>query len=101
MKRILVAVVAYAALGAWGQSAPRESGTVLSSQGGRYVFGQISPARRDQYMLDTQTGRLWQIVTSTYKRDDGSEGSFEMLQTISYDQKGLFTTPQPLTGTSK
>jgi hypothetical protein len=34
----------------------------LGTSSGRYVFGQISSARKDQYMLDTQTGRLWQIV---------------------------------------
>lgn len=38
---------------------------VLSTSGGRYVFGQISSFRSDQYMLDTQTGRLWEAVTST------------------------------------
>lgn len=36
---------------------------VLAAAGGRFVFGQISSMARDQYMLDTQTGRLWQIVT--------------------------------------
>jgi len=35
---------------------------VLSSPNGRYVFGQISDFRADQFLLDTQTGRLWQIV---------------------------------------
>jgi len=35
---------------------------VLSQSGGRYVFGQISEARRDQFMLDTATGRVWQIT---------------------------------------
>lgn len=35
---------------------------VLSSQGGRYVFGQISRMREDQFMLDTQTGQLWQMM---------------------------------------
>lgn len=78
-------------------SQPSENKTsVLSSPGGRYVFGQISQARRDQYMLDTQTGRLWQIVQSTYKREDGSEGTFESLQSIPYDQKGIYTTPPAL-----
>lgn len=96
MKRILVAAMVLVAAGAWGQSSPREAGSVLASPGGRYVFGQISPARRDQYMLDTQTGRLWQIVQTTYKKEDGTDGTFEMLQTISYDQKGIFTTPQPI-----
>lgn len=36
----------------------------LSAPGGRFVFGQTSEFRRDQFMLDTQTGRLWQIVMS-------------------------------------
>ena len=36
--------------------------SALSASGGRYVFGQISEYRRDQLMLDTQTGRLWQMA---------------------------------------
>lgn len=35
---------------------------VLANANGRYVFGQVSEFRRDQYLLDTQTGRLWVIV---------------------------------------
>jgi len=49
---------------------------VLGSGNGRYVFGQINNARRDQYMLDTQTGRLWQIV----KDKDG----VTLLQSVAY-----------------
>jgi hypothetical protein len=37
-------------------------GGVLHSANGRYVFGQISGYARHQYMLDTQTGRLWKLV---------------------------------------
>ncbi len=36
----------------------------LNINNGRFVFGQISNARKDQYMLDTKTGRLWGIVIS-------------------------------------
>ena len=36
--------------------------TVLGAPGGRFVFGQISDMRRDQFLLDTQTGRLWVVV---------------------------------------
>jgi len=32
---------------------------------GRFLFGQISEMRRDQYMLDTRIGRLWQIVADS------------------------------------
>jgi hypothetical protein len=38
---------------------------VLSSGSGRYVFGQISDSGKDQYMLDTETGRLWRIGESS------------------------------------
>ncbi len=34
---------------------------VLSSPQGRFVFGQISDSGKDQFMLDTLTGRLWRI----------------------------------------
>ena len=42
------------------ESVPR----ILATEGGRFVFGQVSSLRKDQYMLDTKTGRLWQIVES-------------------------------------
>jgi hypothetical protein len=38
---------------------------ILRSGSGRYVFGQISDSNKDQYMLDTQTGRLWRIGESS------------------------------------
>ncbi len=43
---------------------------VLSSPNGRYVFGQISDSEKDQYMLDTWTGRLWRIS------ENGEVGKF-------------------------
>lgn len=36
----------------------------LSSPNGRFVFGQISDSTKDQFMLDTFTGRLWRIGES-------------------------------------
>lgn len=39
-------------------------GGVLAAPGGRFVFGQISELGRHQYMLDTQTGRLWKLACS-------------------------------------
>ena len=37
---------------------------ILSSENGRFVFGQISDSSKDQFMLDTVTGRLWRIGKS-------------------------------------
>jgi hypothetical protein len=42
-----------------------DKGKVLSSAGGRFVFGQISDSGKDQFMLDTLTGRLWRIGESS------------------------------------
>jgi hypothetical protein len=45
-----------------GQTDPGEH---LSTNSGRFVFGQIGGYRRDQYMLDTHTGRLWLITADS------------------------------------
>ena len=36
----------------------------LACPGGRFVFGQVSDSGKDQFMLDTRTGRLWRIAES-------------------------------------
>jgi hypothetical protein len=46
---------------AYSQTAAQHAPKVLSSSPGRYVFGQVSDFRVDQFMLDTQTGRLWMM----------------------------------------
>jgi hypothetical protein len=37
---------------------------LLSSENGRFVFGQISDSSKDKFMLDTLSGRLWRIAES-------------------------------------
>ncbi|MBN2060863.1 MAG: hypothetical protein JW882_10675 [Deltaproteobacteria bacterium] len=49
---------------------------VLSSEYGRYVFGQVSDSSKDLFMLDTETGRLWRVAES------GKVGIF--LKTVPY-----------------
>ena len=46
------------------QPKPAPRYEVLSSKNGRFVFGQISGSSKDQFMLDTLTGRLWRIAES-------------------------------------
>ena len=36
----------------------------LSTEKGRFVFGQISNSSKDKFMLDTWSGRLWRIAES-------------------------------------
>ncbi|MBW1997561.1 MAG: hypothetical protein JRJ29_06295 [Deltaproteobacteria bacterium] len=75
-----------------GQQVPQQQavGGVLGCAGGRYVFGQISDSSKDQFMLDTLTGRLWGIAKS------GEVGLF--LRAIPYKtEKGDYSlVPEPL-----
>jgi hypothetical protein len=43
---------------------------------GRYVFGQINELSADQYLLDTQTGRVWRLVDTA----DGAASVFEPIR---------------------
>ena len=65
MKTILIAAgLILAPLGACPAFAQNEAdvtGSVLAAPSGRFVFGQMSGSGEDQYMLDTQTGRLWKL----------------------------------------
>ncbi len=54
----------------------RNQPAVLGGQG-RFVFGQINEFNADQYMLDTQTGRLWRLV-------DTADGTGSVLEPVSY-----------------
>jgi hypothetical protein len=68
-------------LGVSSQQTEKPKQEVLSSQNGRFVFGQISDASKDQFMLDTATGRLWRIAETgeigmflraiPYRNDEG------------------------------
>jgi len=66
---------------------------VLISQNGRFVFGQISDSSKDKFMLDTFTGRLWQIS------ETGAIGLF--LKSVSYrtEEGKLSPLPDGVSGT--
>ena len=66
---------------------PQKRSKVLASPSGRYQFGQISEYRRDQYVFDTQTGRLWQIAMSP--------DSLLVLQPIPYRSPDGLLSPTP------
>lgn len=63
MRRQLGAAIALMSLcGGAAAQMNEPAGSIMAAAGGRYVFGQVSNAMRDQFMLDTQTGRLWRLV---------------------------------------
>jgi hypothetical protein len=68
---------------------------ILNTAGGRFVFGQISDSSKDKFMLDTVTGRLWQIA------ETGEAGMF--LRAVPYrtaDGK-LSHMPEDISGAGK
>jgi hypothetical protein len=79
---VLAALVAFPAMAQEKAAAPTTvAPKVLQTEGGRFVFGQVSDWRADQFMLDTKTGRLWQVVMRT---DDKGEQIGRGLQAIPY-----------------
>lgn len=72
-------LVALMAPPAFAQAVPGAIGT-LATPGGRFVFGQISVYRRDKFMLDTQTGRLWLVVCTNTEPAKGDGGTDMCLQ---------------------
>lgn len=72
------------------------AGTAIGVAGGRYAMGQISSARHDQYMLDTQTGRLWIFVCMKKEDNIGTCGQMA-LQPVPYvdlqGQSAGYTAP--------
>lgn len=89
--------MAFLATAAYGQAA-KPMPQVLSSSNGRFVFGQVSEFARYQYMLDTQTGRLWQVSEYVPTKPDGTpdkENATSVLSPIPYyEGQGKFgSTP--------
>ena len=77
-------------LGSPEQGTEKSKQEILFSENGRYVFGQISDSNKDQFMLDTVTGRLWQIA------ETGEIGMF--LRPIPYrdDEGEISPVPEKL-----
>ena len=63
---------------------------VLQSGNNRYVYGQVGPVRADQYLLDTQTGRIWAKTV-----DDNGNRYLEPFLFVLPD--GKFSTTPPST----
>lgn len=82
------------------QTPPPGQGAALSATGGRYVFGQISESRRDQYLLDTQTGRLWVQACIASNKEDPKQCAQTGLVPVSFtdgkgDPAGFAPAPAP------
>lgn len=62
MMRVALLALALLAAGVSSAQAEESGLRVLGSPKGCYVLGQVTHALRDKYLLDTCTGRVWQIT---------------------------------------
>jgi hypothetical protein len=85
MKKLLVVLLLLIA-SASSQEA-KSTGRILSSTAGRYVLGQISENAKDQFLFDTQTGRLWRLTVT----DD----SMKVLKEVPFVDINESFTPSP------
>jgi len=81
MKKMLIVCILFGQI--FAADFPANNGNVLSASGGRFVMGQISTMRRDQYLLDTKTGRLWVVV----KGENGVSMSPIQFRNLFWDTK--------------
>ena len=69
--------------------------TVPNTNNGRYVMYMNPLVRADQFILDTKTGKAWQLVT-----DKNGNALFQQMFYDSYNEdktySGRFTTPQQI-----
>jgi hypothetical protein len=85
VKRILLFIMAFTWMNL--SNAADVAKAPLAAPGGRFVLGQISDARADEYLLDTQTGKVWRIVLN---------GSSTVLQPIQFvDSQGRISGVLP------
>ena len=86
MKHLKLSILLAALLLPATTYAENPTGTSLSAPGGRFVFGQISTLGRDQFMLDTQTGRLWQFVCGRFNKEEpaGPDNCLAQLEPVKY-----------------
>lgn len=60
------------------------------SEIGRYHFSQLSTMRRDQFMLDTETGRIWMRVCASPGKGMG-ECNLDRLEPVTYVSDSLIS----------
>lgn len=105
MKNIVLVflLVAFLSGPAYSQAPNQSAQKILSSSLGRYVYGQVSDFRADQFMLDTETGKLWRAIcmplpgSSTPASELGNfcQNGMTVLEPVPYDHGPKGFSPLP------
>lgn len=91
MKKI-AALFLTAALSAHSAAQADKARQTLSADGGRFVLGQIGEYANSQYLLDTRTGRVWEIINVT---DEGKRTGTALRQIKFYTNDGRIWGDEP------
>lgn len=99
LNKLLVLVLSGLPFVSIAQTKPQPN--VLTSGDARFVFGQVSEYTSHQFMLDTKTGRLWQLSKYVPTKADGTpdrENAVDVLNPVPYyEGQGRFgSTPYAL-----
>ena len=90
MKAMIVAALILAST-VHAQEAPKRS--ALGTPSGRFVLGQIGEYASSQYLLDTQTGRVWEVVNMTDAKGANTGSGLRQVKFITSD--GAIWGPEP------
>jgi len=90
MRSLLIAALLVASV-AHAQEAPKRP--ALGSPNGRFVLGQIGEYASSQYLLDTQTGRVWEVVNMTDAKGANTGSGLRQVKFITSD--GAIWGPEP------
>lgn len=89
--RSLILATLIVASNAHAQEAPKRQ--PLGSPSGRFVLGQIGDGAHSQYLLDTQTGRVWEVVNVV--NDKGAISATRLRQLKFVTDEGVIWGPEP------
>lgn len=84
-------VAAIAAGGANAQDSSKRH--PMSSPGGRFVLGQIGDSSTSQYLLDTQTGRVWDLVNILDSKGQITATRLRQMKFVT--EEGVVWGPEP------
>lgn len=93
MKRLAVLCAMLVAASAQAQEPPKRQ--MLSSQNGRFVMGQIGEYASSQYLIDTQTGRVWEVVNMTDGKGNTTGSALRQVKFVTADGTPWGVEPPP------
>lgn len=96
MRWIVVAVAVLVSASSWAQDAKRQT---LSVPGGRFVLGQVGDDASSQYLLDSQTGRVWEVINITNEQGQSIATGLKPLRFYTTSGNSWGTEPPPVSST--